>query len=366
MPGPRLVAVNYIPDDLYEFWWMDEVLRSGFPMVADAAWPVGVKALDAGRISPHASILYRSKLGRRDVIIARFEGGLVSVILQGGTIYADAAAATLDEADEFLRLLQDAFPEAPRGNEPVVPVTFWWRSPSRAQSSRRSLEVPTWNDIAPNYPGHITGQALGRLMREFRPGEGGQLILLHGPAGTGKTFALRAMGWEWRHWCDLHYITDPEAFLISDPAYLHEVILHGDGERGAAARSDAQPRWRALLLEDNGEMLTPDAKQRVGQGMARLLNLVDGLIGQGLRVLTVITTNEDADELHPALARPGRCAANVQFAPFSAEEGAKWLADRGEADAISRLPSDSVTLAELHALQAGRETTGSRRVGFGP
>ena len=48
--------------------------------------------------------------------------------------------------------------------------------------------------------------------------------------------------------------------------------------------------WRLLVLEDTGELLTPDAKTVIGQGLSRFLNVVDGLIGQGLRVLVLVTT----------------------------------------------------------------------------
>ena len=36
------------------------------------------------------------------------------------------------------------------------------------------------------------------------------------------------------------------------------------------------------MLEDTGELLDPDAKTVIGQGLSRFLNVVDGLIGQGL------------------------------------------------------------------------------------
>lgn len=33
------------------------------------------------------------------------------------------------------------------------------------------------------------------------------------------------------------------------------------------------------------------------------------MVGQGLRVLVLVTTNELLRRLHPAVAQPGRCAA---------------------------------------------------------
>jgi hypothetical protein len=95
-----------------------------------------------------------------------------------------------------------------------------------------------------------------------------------------KTHALRAPAWECRRWCRFHYTTYPESFL-DQSRYLLDVVLDtdGDGEDGARDREPhAQDRWRLLLLEDTGELLTPDAKERVGQGLSRLLNLADGLI----------------------------------------------------------------------------------------
>ena len=50
-------------------------------------------------------------------------------------------------------------------------------------------------------------------------------MLWHGEAGTGKTFALRALAWQWRHWCDLHYIVDPDSFFGEHADYLMSVLL---------------------------------------------------------------------------------------------------------------------------------------------
>ncbi len=88
-------------------------------------------------------------------------------------------------------------------------------------------------------------------------------------------------------------------------------------------------RWRVLILEDTGEILRIDAKSEVGQGLSRLLNVVDGLLGQGLRILLLVTSNEELGRLHPAVVRPGRCAAEIEFRAFAADEAKEWMRRRG-------------------------------------
>src|SRR5262249_22165954 len=88
----------------------------------------------------------------------------------------------------------------------------------------------------------------------------------------------------------------------------------GGGGRaaGRAEEDDDEPRrWRLLLLEDCDELIRGEAKRSTGQSLSRLLNLTDGLLGQGRDVLVAITTNEDVARLHPAVVRPGRCLARI-------------------------------------------------------
>src|SRR5262249_6621640 len=265
-----------------------------------------------------------------------------------------------------------------------VTITFWTYGPHGPQPTWRSIAVPGWDEIDANYTGS-TKAGLERLMRDFEPARGGQLIRWHGRPGTGKTFALRALAWEWRRWCEFHYIVDPDLFFGQRADYLMSVLLqpghtemtmhprHGAISRGSLGgetrvhvvdkdeEESPAPRWRVLLLEDTGELLSADARELMGQGLSRFLNVVDGLIGQGLRVLALVTTNEEIRRLHPAVARPGRAAASVEFAAFTAEEARTWLAER-RADGTT---AESQTLAELYAHAAGIDPAGQALVGFG-
>jgi hypothetical protein len=222
---------------------------------------------------------------------------------------------------------------------------------------RRRLDLahdrrPGVGEIRPNYPSAVQDE-LGTLVDpSFRPADRGQLVLWHGAPGTGKTYALRALAWEWRGWCDLHFVVDPEVLFGQKADYLLEVVLDDDDED--------EERWRLLVLEDTGELLTADAKERTGQGLSRLLNLVDGIVGQGLRVLVLVTTNEPVRGLHPAVARPGRCAAKVEFGPFPPDEAAAWLRSRG-AEGVDV----QATLANLFARVGGYEPEPGLPIAFG-
>jgi hypothetical protein len=191
-----------------------------------------------------------------------------------------------------------------------------------------------------------------------QPPGGGRLVLWHGEPGTGKTSAIRSFTGEWRSWAEFQFVTDPEEFL-SNPGYLLATIADSRGPHPTAPID----RWKIIVLEDAGEFLAPDAKHLKGQALSRLLNVCDGVLGQAMRALVLVTTNEPLDHQHPALARPGRCLAEVEFERFDRDEMTTWCA-RQESSA-PEVPSAS--LADLYAHLDGRSPAPRKRaLGFAP
>ena len=286
------------------------------------------------------------------------DGWIASICVDDGMLRAIVGAGDAATIDAALAELAEIFPRA-EAKANTVPVEFWSYGPHGPQSVSRQLDVAPWADVAGNYPPAVRDQLEAMVSDTFRPSHGGQLVLWHGPPGTGKTNALRALAWEWRAWADFHYIVDPDRMFGDHADYLMSVLLAGDsvliGDRAPASR------WRVLLLEDTGELLAADAKEKTGQALSRLLNVVDGMIGQGLRVLVFVTTNEELRALNPAVQRPGRCAAKIEFGTFSEEDARAWLDERD----VGGHAGGEMTLADLYAIAADfTQRRAPRRVGF--
>jgi SpoVK/Ycf46/Vps4 family AAA+-type ATPase len=171
------------------------------------------------------------------------------------------------------------------------------------------------------------------------------VILLRGDPGCGKTHFVRALVTQWETWCQTEIVVDPDA-AFEDASYLMQIVT----------RRAKQDRARLLVCEDLSEMLSPPRST----GLQRLLSLADGLLGHGRDLMVVLSTNLRPEQLDPALLRPGRCMANVEFRRFTADESRSLLG-------TSLQVNESMTLAEIreamgHASQV-RTTTAPIQTG---
>ena len=251
-----------------------------------------------------------------------------------GEIWASSSDARTakDVVDEVVRRM----PRPDDGGR--VPVQFADR-----QCGTRMLELAArpWPEVRDLYPNDVA-VALDELMKHTASDdESRRVILWHGAPGTGKTTAVRALLQGWRGWADGVVVSDPDS-LLTDGRYLRRLLLDVDDDE----------RWQLIVLEDAESLLRKDGA--ASAALSKLLNLADGLLGQGLRCLFLLTTNEPLAAIHPALVRPGRCLARIEFGPLPASRAAAVLGGPVDRD---------MTLAEVVAIRPTKVEGEPARVG---
>jgi len=330
-------------------WKIEEFERAGYEVLRSVG--------GAGLVSGCKLLM------RRDEDVAIEVNGSCA----GGMMRLQVAAATRELADDVCREIDGAFRESrmPR-EETRVPIHFWTMSAHGPRPMRTMIQAPTWAEIEHNYTPAIRG-ALARSMRAGRTDIEG-VALWRGEPGTGKTTALRALAMEWANWCDVHVIVDPEVFLGDQASYLMDVLFSfedpytqhldaamsppdgaGDDEgfHDRYRRESLGSRAKLIVLEDAGELVTSGAREHAGQALSRLLNISDGMLGQGANISVLVTTNEELGNLHPAIQRPGRSWSRIGFEPFTTAEATAWLAGHD----VAHVAPGPMSLAELYALQ---------------
>ncbi len=244
-------------------------------------------------------------------------------------------------------------PETTQLRDGTVSVSFWnaaiVRGDCQPRRESQTIRVPRWQEIAANYPERVRPE-LATTMRLQESGmPASRLMLWRGLPGTGKTWAVRSLMREWLDWCTFHYVVDPASFF-SNSTYMLS-LLSKVSEVGQS--EDGDRKWSLIILEDAGEFIAMDSRHQYGQALAKLLNLCDGLLGQGQKLLFLITTNEEVQNLHPAIVRHGRCLTNLEFPEFSELEASQWLESHGVTTSAS---SKRLTLSDLFAVAGSQQS----------
>jgi hypothetical protein len=348
--GARRAPGNVGPDALPRALFVADVLARGLSHVVQDSF----RGLSSpAKLSEVANaVLVRADPKADEVeALLQLRGGALALVDTGyGRVRIEVASHTRAVADAAAKSLRAALEIEP----PVVDqvsVAFWMRGEWGGDVRHRDIEAERFDEIAGNYATPVRA-ALQRLIDTQAP-DRGRLILWRGEPGTGKSHALRALARAWSPWCSSHFIMDPDELLGRGGAYMLDVLTWDGAD---------DDQWRLLILEDAGELIAADARAVAGQALSRLLNVADGILGQGTRTLLLITTNEPLKRLHPAARRPGRCLADIEFTALDADEANAWLAARGHERTVAR----PTPLAELFGHPYGNaEGAEAARPGFG-
>ncbi|MEU8548898.1 DUF5925 domain-containing protein [Streptomyces roseoverticillatus] len=341
-PGPFRLVVNDCssPSEVIDACFYSRFATGG----QSYAHSHSMERLKAGvtLLPPGARVLSAARNGDSSVTLAESDDWTILVNRRD----REATVTVIATSEELARaVLARAVAGTEEETQPGhVTMGFWHGAQCRGAvyptRTTRQISAGTWQEVRHNYTEPVAG-ALDRLMQATPDSITGRLLLLHGQPGTGKTSALRTLAHAWQNWCQVDCVLDPEQ-LFHDVGYLTHVAI-GEDEDDDSTRD----RWRLLVMEDCDELIRGEAKHTSGQALSRLLNLTDGLLGQGRNVLVAVTTNEDLEQLHPAVVRPGRCLARIEVGPLTRAESIRWLGSE------QRLGLDGATLAELFALQRG-------------
>ncbi|HUJ34271.1 MAG TPA: DUF5925 domain-containing protein [Solirubrobacteraceae bacterium] len=329
--GARQAPHAIRPDVLPRGLFVAELLARRLPHIARDAFRGDCGPVRLSRLG--TPVLVRSDPEGDEVeAFLRVPGGEIALLDAGhGHVRVEAAGESMRAATRVAAALRAALASEKPAVERVS-IAFWMRGEWGGDVRHREIDAESFEEIAGNYSAAVR-EALERLIARQAP-DRGRLILWRGDPGTGKSHALRALVRAWTPWCSAHFIIDPEELLGGSGAYMLDVLTWDGAD---------EDRWRLLILEDAGELIAADARAMTGRALSRLLNVTDGLLGQGTRTMLLITTNEPVGRLHPATRRPGRCLADVEFTPLARDEANAWLSARGH----ERRVEGPTSLAEL-------------------
>jgi len=222
----------------------------------------------------------------------------------------------------------------------------------------RRINCPSWDEVQNNYP--YTQKQIDDLFKLENPDRHGKFIFWHGIAGSGKSFLIRAALQKWKNNVRCMYIVDPENFF-NNANYMQEILLHrpsdADDDDDMYSVYDDEDynespegsKFRLLIIEDGLNNLLTDTRSVREGAVSRFLNLTDGILGQGLRLVFLVTSNEKVNKIDEAFLRKGRCLQELEFPKLQKTEAKQWLE---KMDAKAKLPDikgDSYSLADLYS-----------------
>jgi len=310
------------------------------------------------KLTPLVGKNWQVVLSHDTVLLCKSKTALLSIAFSMGRVDLQVLSSGSD-ADQIAAKTIEPFEKYKFENkeENGVWVNFSYSTTGvGVERNTQFIRCPQWSEIEDNYPSVCRSELAG-LMAMKRPWNAGRLLIFHGQPGTGKTFGIRALLMAWRDRFNFVVVTDPEKLLAS-PSYYYEVASapNMNSVPGAPSPDDdddsstSKKKRILFIIEDSGDLISVASRKSHWDKFGKLLNVTDGLIGQGREDAFLMSFNEELENIDPAIVRPGRCISKVEFSKFTPQESADWLSRNG-ARSAERVGSDDLSLAELYQLK---------------
>lgn len=202
-----------------------------------------------------------------------------------------------------------------------------------AKSAGEGLLLDHYNDDLPV-------DKVDEFIESNEPG----IAIFNGEPGTGKTYYIRSL--ISRHPSVRFLYMDPSVFnYITDVSFI-KMLLDNQGA--------------VVIMEDCEEML----KDRTSgnQRLSALLNMSDGIMGDGLKMKFICTFNAPLNKIDKAVMRKGRMKLMYSFGKLSAEKATALSAKLGIGE-VYKAPTE---LCNVYNTESNVVSEGSvgRKVGF--
>lgn len=203
----------------------------------------------------------------------------------------------------------------------------------------RKLELTESNELNPdNYTKEVVEDFNYILKSLYDPKNyPGNLSILDGPPGTGKTYMIRSM------------VREAGAYFIIVPPDLIP-HLHGPDLLSLFIDYKIKDIPIVLILEDADHALAPRMADNMSS-VSAVLNMGDGIIGNILDIRIVATSNTDFKEVDKALLRPGRLCKRIHIGALSAERATKLSKKLGH----KKKYVEPATLAEVYNNKSNKD-----------
>jgi SpoVK/Ycf46/Vps4 family AAA+-type ATPase len=178
-----------------------------------------------------------------------------------------------------------------------------------------------------------------KAITALKDNTGGRIVILQGPAGTGKTFQIRGM------------ITDLDFVSLLIPASL---VSELDGPAFLPLlldiNRDEKDKPILIIVEDGDDCLINRDEGNNMSAISSLLNVSDGILGSILDIKIVVSTNAEIKDIDKAILRPGRLCAHLFVDPLLYGKSMEVIRRLSKNEKFELPEKREYVLAELYAI----------------